>query len=135
MNDQDSFIKPGRPRLQVDHTLVLRLRDVEHLGWSRGAKEYRKRTGQRISRDTFKRRYFVGKVAGWFQSANLTESKVIDKSPLDKFVDYTLVLRLRDVEHLGWSRGAEEYRKRTGQWISRDTFEGRYYVGKIAGFS
>ena len=50
--------RPGRPRVEVDYALVLRLRDVENLGWSRGAEEYRRRTGQWISRDTFKRRYY-----------------------------------------------------------------------------
>jgi hypothetical protein len=52
---------PGRPRLQVDYALILRLRDVENLGWSRGATEYRRRTEQWISRDTFKRRYYEAK--------------------------------------------------------------------------
>ena len=44
MDKRDPFIKPGRPRLGVDSALVLHLRDVEHLGWSRGTEEYRKRT-------------------------------------------------------------------------------------------
>lgn len=57
MEKQDPRIKGGRPRLEVDYALVLSLRDEEHLGWTRGAEEYRKRTGQWISRDTFKRRY------------------------------------------------------------------------------
>jgi hypothetical protein len=48
---------PGRPRLKVDLALILRLRDEENLGWSRGAAEYRIRKEQFISRDTFKRRY------------------------------------------------------------------------------
>ena len=52
---------PGRPRVEVDFALVLRLRDVENLGWSRGAEEYRRRTSQWISRDTFKRRYYEAK--------------------------------------------------------------------------
>ena len=63
MNGQDPLIKPGRPRLNVDYALVLRLRDAEHLGWTRGAEEYRKRTGQWISRDSFKRRYYEAKDA------------------------------------------------------------------------
>ncbi len=58
MDSQQPLIRPGRPRLEVDSALVLRLRDVENLGWSRGSGEYRKRTGQWISRDTFKRRYY-----------------------------------------------------------------------------
>ena len=61
MDKQNNLIKPGRPRLEVDSALILRLRDVENLGWSRGAEEYRRRTGQWISRDTFKRRYFEAK--------------------------------------------------------------------------
>jgi hypothetical protein len=52
---------PGRPRLKVDLALILRLRDVKNLGWSRGAAEYRRRTEQFISRDTFKRRYYEAK--------------------------------------------------------------------------
>jgi hypothetical protein len=51
----------GRPRVEVDYELVLRLRDVENLGWSRGAEAYRNGTGQWISRDTFKRRYHEAK--------------------------------------------------------------------------
>ena len=63
--------RPGRPRVEVDYALVLRLRDVENLGWSRGAEEYRKRTGQWISRDTFKRRYYEAKA---------------EKSPLERLI-------------------------------------------------
>ena len=63
MNKHDPLIKPGRPRLEVDWGLVLRLRDEKHLGWTRGAAKYRKRTGQWISRDTFKRRYLEAKAA------------------------------------------------------------------------
>ena len=51
----------GRPRLSVDFAIVLRMRDVENLGWSRMAEAYRKITGQYISRDTIKRRYFETK--------------------------------------------------------------------------
>jgi len=61
MNERIPLIKAGRPRIEVDYALILRLRDMEYLGWSRGAEEYRKRTGQWISRDTFKRRYFEAK--------------------------------------------------------------------------
>jgi hypothetical protein len=53
--------RPGRPRVEVDYALVLRLRDVENLGWSRGAEVYRNRSGQWISKDTFKRRYYEAK--------------------------------------------------------------------------
>ena len=72
MEKRDSFIKAGRPRLEVDFALILHLRDMEYLGWSRGAEEYRKRTGQWISRDTFKRRYFEAKAA---------------KSPLERIIE------------------------------------------------
>ncbi len=72
MEKRDPLIKAGRPRLEVDYALVLCLRDEEHLGWARGAEEYRKRTGQWISRDTFKRRYYEAKAA---------------KSPLERIID------------------------------------------------
>ncbi len=54
----------GRPRLSVDFAIVLRMRDVENLGWSRMAEAYRKITGQYISRDTIKRRYLEIKTQG-----------------------------------------------------------------------
>jgi hypothetical protein len=50
-----------RPRLSVDFAIVLRLRDIDNLGWSRMAEVYRKITGQYISRDTIKRRYLEAK--------------------------------------------------------------------------
>jgi len=31
---------------------------------------------------------------------------------------------------MGWMRGAEEYRRRTGQWISKDTLKRRYLEAK-----
>ena len=61
MEERQLLIRPGRPRIEVDFALVLRLRDVEKMGWMRGAEEYRRRTGQWISKDTFKRRYFGAK--------------------------------------------------------------------------
>lgn len=54
-------IKMVRPRLSVDFAIVLRLRDIDNLGWSRMAQIYRKITGQYISRDTIKRRYLEAK--------------------------------------------------------------------------
>ena len=54
----------GRPRLSVDFAIVLRMRDVENLGWSRMAEAYRKITGQYVSRDTIKRRYLEIKTQG-----------------------------------------------------------------------
>ena len=48
----------GRPRISVDFAIVLRLREEGNLGWSRMAEQYRELTGQYISRDTIKRRYF-----------------------------------------------------------------------------
>ena len=48
----------GRPRISVDFATVLRLRDEGNLGWTWMAEQYRKLTGQYISRDTIKRRYF-----------------------------------------------------------------------------
>ncbi len=51
----------GRPRISVDFAIVLRLREEGNLGWSRMAEQYREMTGQYISRDTIKRRYFESK--------------------------------------------------------------------------
>ncbi len=51
----------GRPRLSVDFTIVLRMRDGQHLGWSRMAEEYRNLTGEYVSWDTIKRRYLEAK--------------------------------------------------------------------------
>jgi len=51
----------GRPRLSVDFAIVLRMRDGQNLGWSRMAEVYRKLTGEYVSRDTMKRRYFEAK--------------------------------------------------------------------------
>jgi hypothetical protein len=51
----------GRPRLSVDFAIVLRMRDNQKFGWSRMAEEYRKLTGEYVSRDTMKRRYLEAK--------------------------------------------------------------------------
>ncbi len=51
----------GRPRLSVDFAIVLSLRDVDNMGWSRMAEAYRELTGQYVSRDTMKRRYLEAK--------------------------------------------------------------------------
>ena len=61
MKERHLSVRPGRPRIEVDFALILRLRDVENLGWSRGAARYREITKQWISRDTFKRRYYEAK--------------------------------------------------------------------------
>ena len=51
----------GRPRLSVDFAIVLRMHDMENMGWSRMAQAYREISGQYISRDTIKRRYLEAK--------------------------------------------------------------------------
>ena len=51
------LIESGRPRLKVDFALVLRLREVDNLGWSRVEKEYKRISGQYVSKETCKRRY------------------------------------------------------------------------------
>ena len=51
-------VEVGRPRTEVDFAIVLRMREEQNLGWSRMAEAYRELTGQYISRDTIKRRYF-----------------------------------------------------------------------------
>ena len=53
----NNTVQTGRPRIKVDYAILLRLREGDHFGWSRIAEEYRKMTGQFISRDTVKRRY------------------------------------------------------------------------------
>ena len=55
------YIIMGGPRLEVDFALVLHLRDVDGLGCSRMAEEYRKRKGHFVSRETMKRRYYEAK--------------------------------------------------------------------------
>ena len=52
-----SLVQSGRPRLLVDFGLILDLREKEKLGWSRIAREYIRRTGQYVSKQTCKRRY------------------------------------------------------------------------------
>ena len=61
MITNSSKILVGRPRVSVDFDIVLRMRDVEKMGWSRMAEAYRQKTGQFISRDTIKRRYLEAK--------------------------------------------------------------------------
>jgi hypothetical protein len=46
------------------------------------------------------------------------------------YVDFAIVLRLRDDQNFGWSRMAEVYRKITGAYISRDTMKRRYFEAK-----
>jgi len=54
-------IPAGRPRILLDFAILLRMRDVEKMGWSRMAEAYRQITGQYVSRDTIKRRYLEAK--------------------------------------------------------------------------
>jgi hypothetical protein len=60
----DERIDMARPRLTVDFAIVLRMHDVEKMGWSRMAEEYRRLSGEYVSRDTMKRRYFEAKKRG-----------------------------------------------------------------------
>lgn len=80
-------IRNGRPRVKVDFAILLRLREGDHLGWSRVAQEYRKTTGQFVSRDTLKRGYTkykelqsAGKLmidAGWHPLKKKDERRVV----------------------------------------------------------
>ena len=65
-------IAVGRPKVLVDFAIVLRLRDLDNLGWSRMAQAYREITGQYMSRDTMKRRYLEAK-AQEVTTANSTD--------------------------------------------------------------
>ena len=71
MEERHPPIHPGRPRIEVDCALILRLRDVENLGWARGAARYREINKRWIILDTFKRRYYEAKDT---------------KSPLDRII-------------------------------------------------
>ncbi|MFC1954626.1 hypothetical protein ACFLVZ_02245 [Chloroflexota bacterium] len=65
----------GRPRVSVSYALVLSLREVDKLGWSLIAERYREITGQYVSRDTVKRRYFEGKALEKDQDDQSSEQK------------------------------------------------------------
>jgi hypothetical protein len=54
-------IPVGRPGVSVDFAIILRIREVDKLGWLRMAEAYRKITGQYVNRDTVKRRYLEAK--------------------------------------------------------------------------
>jgi hypothetical protein len=45
-------------------------------------------------------------------------------------VDFAIVLRLRESDYLGWSRMAQVYVEKTGQYISWDTIKRRYLEAK-----
>ena len=45
-------------------------------------------------------------------------------------VDFAIVLRMRDGQNLSWSRMAEEYRKLSSEYISRDTMKRGYFEAK-----
>ncbi len=69
-------VQSGRPRLQVSFAIVLRLHDVDCLGWSRMAEAYREMTGQYISRDTMKRWYLEAKAREGVATNTLTGEAV-----------------------------------------------------------
>ena len=87
MYKRDPLIKVGRPRLEVDYAMVLRLRDEEHLGWTLGAEQYRERTNQWVSRDTFKRRYYEAKSASEPTAIKVVGPKVVVKSRMESFLE------------------------------------------------
>ena len=45
-------------------------------------------------------------------------------------VDFAIVLRMRDSQNLSWSWMAEEYRKVSGEYTSRDTVKRKYLEAK-----
>lgn len=69
----------ARPRVEADFATVLRMRDVEHLGWSKMAEAYRKISGQYISRDTIKRRYYEAKKDSKSARTRKLKSKLISE--------------------------------------------------------
>ena len=52
-----TLAKSGRPRMDVDIKLLKCLRNIERLGWLPIEKKYFVITGERVSRDTLRRRY------------------------------------------------------------------------------
>ncbi len=85
-------IKSGRPRLLVNYGLILDLRESEHLGWSRVATEYIKRTGRYISKQTCKRRY---------EEVKLSKAVMAD---LGQELKTTIYLNTRFQKYLPWRR-------------------------------
>ena len=69
----------ARPRVEADFATVLRMRDMEHLGWSRMAEAYRKLSGRYISRDTIKRRYLEATKASKSVRTRKLKSKLISE--------------------------------------------------------
>ena len=68
-----------------------------------------------------------GPVVGFVMNkeAMSNTSRVCKGRPSVK-VDFAVLLRLREGDRLGWCRVAQEYQKKTGQFISRDTVKRRY---------
>ena len=62
----------------------------------------------------------------------MTGRKILSGRPR-LYVDFAIVLRMRDTDNLGWSRMAEAYREHTGQYISRDTIKRRYLEASKSG--
>ena len=54
---EESGIKPGRPRIDLDEKLLFKLHFERHLGWLRMAQEYRRETGKWVSKETVRRRF------------------------------------------------------------------------------
>lgn len=71
----------GRPRVNVDYAVLLRLRDVDKLGWSLGAKKYIELTGQFISGKTLERRYPIAKAQ---QATVAVYYRKVSPSPVEK---------------------------------------------------
>ena len=61
MNQETTVVgcsrQKGRPRVNTDVPTIVKLHDVDKLGWSLIAERFRQINGQYISRDTVKRRY------------------------------------------------------------------------------
>ncbi len=54
---RSTLVKWGRPRIEVDIKLLKCLRNVDRLGWMRIEQRYCIATGNKVSRDTLRRRY------------------------------------------------------------------------------
>lgn len=115
----------GRPRLELDLDLIVELREGKELGWRQAAREYQRRTGAFVSRDSIKRRYRDyminttnrGKRA--IIAPNLSASETAYTSKTDSY-DTALIRRLRD-GGCSWQAIACAYLFKTGRRICHKT--------------
>ena len=106
----------ARPRIKVDLAIVLRLRDVEHLGWSLVAETYRVLIGQFVSRETVERRYDEAKEQqAKLAAKDIQASPPICKKPQLVFEPITASPRIVEISGKKWVMT----KKRPGHTVSK----------------